>query len=405
MSLSQPINVLFGNDWPQILGPHRNGQSAAPANFSVPWKQPQLQPKWSLVVGSGFAGVAVAQGKVLVVHRVGNSEILQAVDLQTGQPAWSRPWAATYTCSINSDSGPRCVPTVVGDKVICYGAAGDLVCASLSDGKIHWALPVRREYKADDGYFGAGSSPLVIDDLVIVNVGGQLGGIVAFELETGKQKWAATNYDASYASPIAARSQGRPVLLVVTRLHAVVLDPKDGKVLDEIGFGARGPTVNAATPISIGNEQYLLTASYGVGATAIDLTSGKIRELYRGNELLSSQYNTPITIGSNVIGIDGREDLGPAALRAFDPLKQTEIWRQDDYGTANLIAVGANVLAVSLDGTVRLIDGTAKAYRELAASSLPPGTYRALPALVGKQLVVRSSSESGQGKVHCFELP
>ncbi len=398
------INRLFAADWPQILGPNRNGQ-AAETELMAHWKPDQLTPKWSLNIGSGFAGAAIVDGKVLIAHRVGNSEMLQAVDLANGTQHWVTPWMATYASSINPDSGPRCVPTVAKGKVVCYGAAGDLVCANLLDGKVLWRLQARREYQAEDGYFGAGSSPLVINNVVIVNVGGQLGGIVGLDLDTGAKLWTATNHDASYASPIQASVQGKVAAIVVTRLHAVVLDPTNGKILGEISFGSRGPTVNAATPIPIGSGKYFLTASYGVGATLLDTSSGSIEQVYRGDEVLSSQYNTPVQIGPNLIGVDGREDMGSAALKAFDPLTRKEIWRKENLGTAHLIAVGQKVLVLGLDGSVRLIDGTANEYRELAVGSLPQGTYRAIPALAGKQLVVRDSRGDGTGKLYCIALP
>ena len=398
------INRLFAADWPQILGPNRNGQ-AAEIELAAPWKPDQLTPMWSLDIGSGFAGAAIAEGKVLIAHRVGNSEMLQAVDLANGAQHWVTPWLATYASSINPDSGPRCVPTVSKGKVVCYGAAGDLVCANLLDGKVLWRMQARREFQADDGYFGAGSSPLIINNVVVVNVGGQLGGIVGLDLDTGAKLWTDTNYDASYSSPIEASVRGKVAAIVVTRLNTVVLDPTSGKVLGEISFGSRGPTVNAATPIPIGSGKYFLTASYGVGATLFDISSGTMQQVYRGDEVLSSQYNTPVQVGNNLIGIDGREDMGSAALKAFDPLTRKEIWRKENLGTAHLIAVGRRVLVLSLDGVVRMIDGTANEYRELAIGSLPEGTYRAIPALAGKQLVVRDSRPDGTGKLYCIALP
>ncbi len=163
-----------------------------------------------------------------------------------------------------------------GDYAICYGAAGDLVLRSY-DGQENRVGRGRceKEFKADDGYFGAGSSPIVVGDKVIVNVGGSKAGIVAVGSHDGQENaWTATTYDASYAAPIALKNNGKsgsPLVLVVTRLKTVLLDSGDGSVINEVNFGSRGPTVNAAIPIEVAPSQFLLTASYGIGSTLLKL--------------------------------------------------------------------------------------------------------------------------------------
>ncbi len=151
------------------------------------------------------------------------------MDLASGKAKWQATWPATYRSSMDPDSGPRAVPVVAGNKAICYGAAGDLVCVNLSDGKVDWNLPLRKQFKAEDGYFGAGCSPIVIGDTVVVNIGSKKAGIVGVSLSKGKVNWQATGYDASYASPIAVSVKNKPAVIVVTRLKTVLLDPATAK--------------------------------------------------------------------------------------------------------------------------------------------------------------------------------
>ncbi len=385
-------------DWPQILGENRDGQASQKEPLKVTDWPGQLQPLWSVELGAGYSGAAIADGVVYAMHRRGDQEFLQAMDLITGAKRWESGWPTRYVSTINPDDGPRCVPTVIDGKAYCYGASGDLVCIQTTDGKQLWNRPLRKELKADDGYFGAGSSPLVVDGVVIVNVGGKSAGIVGLDTVSGKTLWSTSAYDASYASPIALNEKGpsgKPLAMVVTRLKTVVLDSGTGKVQSEIDFGARGPTVNAAMPLRYQPGKYLLTASYGVGATFLEVASGKMKVLSKGNTILSSQYNSPVLIGNRVIGIDGREDVGSAGLCAFDPQNMKKAWENRPFLVSHLIGIGTQVLVVSIDGKIQLIDATADDMKTLASSKLPEGVYRALPAMDRGILVVRRSNDLG----------
>ncbi len=385
-----------------MMGPERSGQATGHPPLDSHWPQ-QLPVAWNADIGSGYAGPAIVGEQVLLLHRIDQEEILEAFNLKDGLSLWRAAWPASYRSSIDSDSGPRCVPTVTGHVALCYGAAGDMAAVDIRDGTLLWKRALRSEYKADDGYFGAGSAPLAIGDLIVVCLGGKDAGIVALDLASGKTRWAATDYDASYTAPVAVDAQ---TALVVTRLKTVLIDLTDGRIMSEIPFGSRGPTVNAATPIPLGDGRFLLTASYGVGSSLLAIKDRQIETLWSGSELLSSQYNTPVLAAGRVIGIDGREDVGVASLRAIDFEHQEVIWDQPGFSTAHLIAIGDQVLALSKAGQLTLIDARLNSYRPLAQVALPTGAYRAPPALSAGQLVVRDSLATGKsGRVLCFKLP
>lgn len=389
------------------MGPERSGQATGQAELSAPWpKAPNIA--WQADIGSGYAGPVVVGEQVLVLHRLDQEEMLESFDLSNGKSQWRATWPASYRSSIDPDNGPRCVPTVVpatgtsdSPTVICYGAAGDLTAVDLNSGKLRWHRKLRSEYRADDGYFGAGSAPLVVGQRVIVCLGGKQAGIVALSLDSGETLWTATDYDASYAAPVVVDPQ---TALVVTRLKTVLVDLDTGSLLSEIPFGSRGPTVNAAVPIPIGSGRFLLTASYGVGMTIVSTNNRKLEEIVSGSQLLSSQYNTPVLAANRVIGIDGREDVGVAALRCIELDSREVLWTKTNYGTAHLIAIGSQVLTLTVPGRIALIDAAADGYRELAHAQLPDGIYRAPPALSSGTFIVRDSHSAGPSKLLCVEL-
>lgn len=398
--LSESIRA---DDWPQILGPNRDGVVKGVKLSPGDWPN-ELQPDWSLNIGSGYGGAAIVDSTAFIMHRQQDREKLWAIDLESGARHWEASWPASYRASYNPDDGPRCTPTIQDDLVICYGAAGDLVAVQKRNGVVAWSRALRKEYDADDGYFGAGSSPLVHDEKIVVCLGGERAGVIALDLKTGKTIWQATDYDASYASPITVDLADRKALLVVTRLNTLLMDLDTGKVLSDVRFGSRGPTVNAATPIRLAPKQLLLTASYGIGSTVLELDGTQLNEVVKGSRLLSSQYNTPVLVNGRVIGVDGREDIGVASLVAIDFAKEEELWREEDFGTAHLLAVGTDILALTKPGKLRLVDGQSSVYRELVSRDLPPGDYRAIPAMSGKRLVVRAGRGS-QGTLACYRLP
>ena len=132
-----------------------------------------------------------------------------------------------------------------------------MTCVSLADGKQRWIRNLSTDYEAADGYFGAGSSPIEIDGRVLVNIGGRKAGIVALDLKTGKTVWAKTEEKASYSSPTLMKYGQKTIVVFITRLNCVALDPADGRVVFTIPFGKTGPTVNAAAPLVFESQLFL----------------------------------------------------------------------------------------------------------------------------------------------------
>lgn len=395
--------VSRAGDWPQILGPDRNG---AARGESLPEAWPAVGPKqrWSQPIGEGYAGPAVAGSRVIVFHRTKDGERVDAFDAKSGKSLWGTDFPANYRGGIDPDRGPRCVPVIQKDRVIVFGAAGDLRCLNLSDGRELWSRAAYADFQGDEGYFGAGSSPLVVEDRVLVNVGGAKGaGIVAFSLATGQTLWKSFTDDASYSSPTLATLGDKPAAIFVTRLNCVAVSPESGEVRFQFPFGKRGPTVNAATPI-IADGQLVLTASYGIGARVAPLASAT-KPLWENDDSLSSQYSTPVYHAGHLYGIHGREDVGGAELRCVDPRTGKVAWSESGFGVANLILAGDKLLIVKTDGTVVLAQANPRSFRKLGQAQITNATTRALPALAAGNLYLRTNEgRGGGGKLLCADV-
>lgn len=388
-------------DWPQILGPNRDGHATAER---LPDKFPSagLKPEWTYTLGAGYAGPAVVGKQVIVFHRIGDEEIVEAIDLTTGKRIWRTAFLATYRGGIDADKGPRCVPVVKDGRVYVFGAAGDLHCVALDKGTELWSRSLFADYGGDEGYFGAGSTPLVIGDRVIANVGGDKAGLVAVDAKTGKTAWQVTDEQPSYSSPTTVTINGKEQGLFVTRLNALLVDPTTGKTSPLLPFGKRGPTVNAATPL-VFNDQVFLTASYNIDAVLATLASpATVR--WQDGDTLSSQYSTPIYHNGYLYGSHGREDSPTAAaFRCVDAKTGKVAWDKPDFGVAHAILAGDKLLIQKVDGELLLVAAVPDRYQELSRATIARDPMRALPALSQGRLLTRTS-ENNQGKLLCIKV-
>lgn len=381
-------------DWPQLLGENRNGQlaeGALPAEFP----KGKLTPKFTYALGAGFAGPAVAGNRVLVFHRVDDEERLESLDARTGEVQWTASFPADYRGGYSSDTGPRCVPLVHDRRVFVFGASGHAHAVALEDGRKLWTRTLAKDYKAPEGYFGHGASPLVAGDKLLINLGGrERAGIVALSLDTGRTVWKATDEQVSYASPIRAELHGKAYYLFLTRSNLLGLDAEQGDVLLKHPFGKPGLTVTGATPLAFGNRIFL-TASYNIGAQVIEVDpQGAVRILWQNDDTLSSQYTSSVYVDGYLYGTHGRED-GPAAeLRCVEAETGRVAWSEPGVGVAHVLAAGNRLLVVRVQqGELRLVQATPERYTELDQRLLTGDKLRALPALVDGALYLRTTDE------------
>jgi outer membrane protein assembly factor BamB len=390
--LSIQTALLSAGDWPQILGPHRDG--IAGESFTLAWPKKGPVEVWSAEVGTGFSGPAVRDGKVYQLHRVDDQLVLQCYNAENGKPLWNAKHACSYRASISYDDGPRCVPTVTESQVITYGPGGQLQAVDLKTGQQQWIVDTHEKYKADAGYFGAGSSPIVVEDRVIVNVGGGRSdaGLVAFALKDGSELWKISSEAASYSSPVVTQLGKQTIVLAVTRMKCQAFDPATGKTLFEFPFGKRGPTVNAANPVVIENRLFL-TASYGIGAVYGKMTTNSFEPEWSSDQVLSSQYTTSVVKDGFLYGVHGRQDLGQAELRCLNPRTQKVIWSNllPAYGT--LILADDKLLITMIDGSLIVAEANPREYKLLKQAKIQQATEGglALPALSNGHLFVRDA--------------
>jgi outer membrane protein assembly factor BamB len=401
--LLAPTFVRAG-DWPQLLGPTRNGQAIGeslpdhfPDNFTA---------KLSYSLGAGYAGPAVAGEQIVVFHRIDDLERVEVLSAKTGQPLWHVDFPAEYQGGYNPDTGPRCVPLVHGGRAFVFGASGRLHCVDLAQGKPVWSRSLGEDYRAPEGYFGAGSTPILAENKVLVTLGGRSGaGIVAVDAATGENAWKATDEQVSYGSPTTAELHGQPYWLMLTRLNLLAINPHNGKVLFSHPFGDRGLSVTGTTPI-VFDDYIFLSASYNIGAELLHLkANGDVESVWKSDDVLSSQYTSSVYRDGFLYGTHGREDVGRAELRCVDAKTGKVRWHKPDCGVAHVILAGDRILMVEVQtGNVVLLAANSERYEELDRKKVTSDPLRALPALAHGVLYVRTTHGDSGGQLLGFPL-
>ena len=378
-------------DWPQILGPNRNGIYNGPeivASF------PRTGPPslWKRDVGAGFAGPAVAGDRVILFHRVNNRETVEAMDAITGKTIWTFDYPTSYRDDFGFDEGPRAVPVITGTRVFTHGADGMLHGIDFANGKMLWSVDTRKVFDAPKGYFGVASSPVVDANRVMVNVGGKSGGIVAFDAASGKTLWTATSDEPSYSAPIVADINGQHTGVFFTRTGLVAVDPATGKVLYQHRWRARqAASVNAATPI-VSGDRIFVSASYGTGAVLLQVANNAVKPIWSGDESMSNHYSTSVLKDGYLYGFDGRQEFGQT-LRCVELATGKVMWNVDGFGAGTLLIAGDTLVITRESGELALAPASPKAFRFNARAELVKGAVRAYPALANGRYYVRNESQ------------
>ncbi len=387
-----PPKTASADDWPGWLGPSRNGvYNETGLIDQIPAEG--LTVKWRKPIAAGYAGPAVADGKVFVFDyqtRSGKAfnnpgqranlqgdERLLALDAKTGETIWEYAYDRPY--SISYPSGPRCTPTVDGDHVYILGSEGDLLCLKTNDGELVWKRNLPSDLGAEVPIWGFAAHPLIDGELLYTMVGGAGAdgkgqGVVAFEKATGKVRWKALKVNAGYCAPQIIDAGGTRQLIVFHPEGVQSLNPTDGKSYWSVPMKP-SYDMSIAQPMIDGNLMY--ASSIYAEAVMIELASDapEGKEIWRGEAKNAVHcnnappafedgvvYGTDCTQG-NLIAVDAQN--GNRLWETFQPTKPGEK-RFIKHGTAFITQIGDSdrYLLMSETGDLILAEMTKQGYHE-----------------------------------------
>lgn len=379
------------DDWPQFLGPQRNGVSDGPG-LAKAWPKEGPPVIWQRDVGEGFSGPAVSDERLILFHRLSDQAVVECLEARSGKVVWKAGHSTDYRDDFGFDPGPRATPTIADGRVFTFGAEGRLSCWRFETGESLWTVDTAKELGAGKGWFGRACSPLVVRNLVVLILGGREGaGVVAFDVANGSVRWKATEDEASYASPITIDIQGRRTVLALTREALVGLLPADGSVLFRYPWRpAMRASVSAATPVVIGNRVFL-SASYGAGAVLLRLESGGPKLIWSAEDALSNHYATSVHHRSFLYGWHGRQEQG-CDIRCVELETGKVKWSESGLKAGTVTLVGDELLVLTEQGELIRCPASPEGFQPTARVQGFPAGVRAYPALSKGLLFARSKS-------------
>ena len=317
-------------DWPQWRGPARDGVWAETGIIDA-FPSTTLKPIWRVEIGSGYSGPTVADGRVYVTDRLVKPEQVERVhclDARTGKSLW----AYTYDCpyrGVQYDAGPRASVTVNDGLAYALGTMGHFFCFDAATGDVRWKHNLNDEYKIRMPIWGISAAPIIENELVIVQIGGEGDHcLVAFDRKSGRPVWHALEDNASYSAPIVIDQAGRRVLVVYTGDNVVGLNPKDGEVYWKQPFPATQVVIGIAAPVL--HRNHLFMSNFFDGSLLLkldekDLTVTKVwqraGESEKKTDALHSIISTPYLDGDYIYGVDSYGEL-----RCLDLATGDRVW-------------------------------------------------------------------------------
>jgi outer membrane protein assembly factor BamB len=384
-------------DWPQFLGPMRNGISREKGLLPA-WPKEGPPLVWQKEIGSGFSGPVVVGDRLILFHRIEDEEIVECLDAAKGKQLWKSSSPTHYVDQFGFDPGPRSTPLVNDGKVFTLGAEGSFQCLNLLTGQKIWSRSLNEEYKAAPAFFGVATSPLLEQDLLLVNVGGKGAGIVAFAKDTGNEVWRATAHQASYSSPVVTTLAGSREAVFLTREGIVLLEPRSGAVTFTKHFRSRmDASVNAASPVVVG-DLIFFSACYETGAILLRAHKEKMEAVWQNDESMSNHYNTCIAHDGYLYGFNGRQEHG-AHLRCVELESGKVRWTSEQTGCGSMILAEGKLIILTEGGDLLLVRADPESYKELSRASVLTKPARSPLALANGKLYARDTK-----KLICWNL-
>jgi outer membrane protein assembly factor BamB len=403
----------LAEDWPQWRGPTRDGVWTE-TGLVEKFASDKLEPKWKAPIGSGYSGPTVAKGKVYVMDRLTKPEEVERIlcfEEQTGKPLWTQSYPMIYGRVGGYPAGPRASVTIHDGRAYAIGTMGSFHCLEADSGKILWEKDLQKLYDIKLPGWGIAGSPFIVDNLVVLHIGGKGKCILALDRVTGEEKWTALADRAQYTTPVLVQQGGQNVIVVWTGDNVAGLAPADGKVLWQIEWKPRQMPIGVATPV-VEKDQIFFTSFYD-GSLMLKLAQDKpaaekVWQLVGQNEIntdaLQSIISTPVLVDNYVYGVDSYGQLrgleGATGKRLWENLTAVPKAR---WSTIHFVKNGDKYWLFNERGELIIAQLSPSGYTEISRAKLVEPTMDQLrsrggvcwshPAFANKCIFARNDKE------------
>jgi outer membrane protein assembly factor BamB len=404
------LSNINAQDWPQFLGPNRNGISPQKGILrSWPANGPEVL--WTANVGPGFGGPVIKEGRVYLLDRDDNTgDIIRCFDFNTGKEFWSFSYAAPGTISY---PGSRSVPAIDGNRIYSCGPYGDLYCIDINTHKPIWNKNIMKDFGGKRiPIWAITQCPLIYGDLLIVSYSQDpYAGLVAFNKLTGKIVWKTEPFaNETYASPIIAKIAGEDHLVMAfsstnTYMHKEVekvkgkimgFKPLTGEVLWE--YNNWENMIQIAPPLDAGEGRIMVVGGYELGTVMIKVEKNSdgrfgVKEIFRHNDF-GDHTKPPILYNGYFYGqFSTNNKRDGLCCMNMDGKVMWKTMRSPSFDKGSMILADGLILATNGNKTLYLIQPDPAGFKPLASAEiLQPGQNWGAIALLDGKLLIRDQT-------------
>lgn len=383
----------------EFRGPKRDGVSPGPA-LARDWTTSPPKLLWRQPVGGGYASFLKIGPALITIEQRRDKEAIVAYAADNGHELWVYEYPALFSETLGGD-GPRATPTYHDGKIYSLGATGELVALDFATGKKLWQRNILKDNECGNLDWGMSGSPLIHEDVVIVNPGDQKGtdnsrAVVAYSLADGQRRWAAGRAKTSYASPMLVTLGGTKQILIFDGVGLAGCDPTDGRELWRFPWKTDFD-INAGQPVVLDDQRIAITSTSGSALVEVrpDAGAWKAEQVWMSRRLKGG-YASPVAYDGALYGID------ESILVALDLADGKQKWkdRKGQYGHGQMLRRDDLLVILGEAGELALVEATPTKFNELARIQAIEGKTWNVPLLVGNRVYVRNHLEMA-----AYELP
>ncbi len=388
--------------WTQWAGPSRDFKSPE-TGLLERWPAGGPPLLWEVEHPGNYASI-LADGELLFsMFKDGDhTEVLRALNAADGSTRWELRYRVPEppeSVALNFGRGPNATPAIAGERIVSVGFLGNLWSLEKDDGTVLWSRNLVEDYGAKTHDFGYSISPLVHGDRVLVGVGGERYGVVAFDIDSGEPVWESDPIDVSYTSPILIEVDGEEQMVLMASTEVVGMDPDDGRILWRFPH-ANSNENNCSAPLW-GDDQILVIGSHSEGgASGLSLrrqgTTTTVEEIWHTKEIVFF-HTASLRFGSTVYATSGT--WSPTDLIAFEVGTGEVLWRVPEHNKANLVYAEGKVYMLTEEGQLSLAELSPQGLKVISSFQALEETAWAPPTLAGGRLYVRD-----QKRVKAFDV-
>jgi outer membrane protein assembly factor BamB len=388
-------------DFPQYLGPNRNGVITN-VKLETDWSAHPTEILWKRSIGAAWSGFAIQGDAAVTLEQRDKEQWISCYEIETARMLWHAA-VPGYHFNALGGAGPRSTPTIADNRVYANLATGPLACLELATGEKIWEVDLLELGGWDqptaetEVSWGRAASPLVVNDMVVVPLGGQgdkKNSLVALRTVDGTVVWRAGKDQISYSSPMLARLLGVEQIVIVNEKSVSGHEIGTGNELWVVPWdGQSNGAANTSQPVWVDDSHLLLSKGYLKGCELVEFSRDDQGQ-WAGKVLWQEPHSLKTKLTSAVIRDGYAYGLSDGILECIRVSDGEQQWKKGRYRHGQMLLVDDVLLITAENGSLVLVAADPTGYNELAKLDVLGDVTWNPPALSGNLLLMRNADEA-----------